>query len=135
TDATVSSVAALASFLQSLSALGLQDQVSFISLNVFGRTLALQSKGTNGRDHNGNHQVSLCIGKPFRGGVIGGCAPAHGDYGATNIDSSTGVGSGSGDIQVADTLAAFGQTMLAAVGGDPTLVTSPTGKVVSAALA
>jgi hypothetical protein len=74
----------------------------------------------------------VTIGKPFKGGVIGGVAPTGNDYGATAIDSTTGASSSSGDIRPVDTLGAFGQSMLAAVGGDPTQIN--TGKVIGAAL-
>ena len=45
-------------------------------------------------------------------------------------------GESGGDVSAVDTLAAFAQTMLAAVGADPALVTPPegTGKVIGAAL-
>jgi hypothetical protein len=128
---TVSGVATIASLMQQLAAAGLQDQVTFMSLNVFGRTLG--PSNTDGRQHNPNHQVSITIGKPFVGGVIGGLAPVGSDYGALAIDSQTGAASASGDIAAVDSLAAFGQTMLAAIGADPTLIAS--GKVVTAALA
>ena len=39
-----------------------------------------------------------------------------GDYGALAIDSKTGVASASGDVSALNSLAAFGRTMLAAVG-------------------
>jgi hypothetical protein len=55
------------------------------------------------------------------------------DYGATSIDSTTGASNG--DVAATDTLAAFGMTMLKAVGGDPTIITSQTGKPIAAALA
>jgi hypothetical protein len=144
TAQTVSGVASIASLMSQLQSAGLQDQVTFMTLNVFGRTLGT-SAGVGvsiGRGHNPNHQVSITIGKPFKGGVVGGCVPvqlaAGGggmDYGATGIDSSTGAGTSSGDIAAADTLGAFGQTMLAAVGGDPTVISTPTGKVIAGALA
>jgi Protein of unknown function (DUF1501) len=133
TSETVSGVASIASLMQALATAGLQDKVTFMTLNVFGRTIGQGNQ--NGRGHNENHHVSVCIGKPFKGGVIGGVAPLNNDYGATNIDSTSGAGTSSGDIQRLDTLAAFGQTMLAAVGGDPTVISSPSGKVVAAALA
>jgi hypothetical protein len=135
TAQTVSGVATLASLVQQLAAAGLQDRVTLMTLNVFGRTLG--PGNTDGRQHNGNHQVSVCIGKPFRGGVIGAVAPVGTDYGALPIDSASGAGSAAGDVRAADTLAAFGQTMLAAVGADPSAISSPTGtaRVVSAALA
>jgi hypothetical protein len=106
-----------------------------MTLNVFGRTIG--PGNTDGRQHNGNHQVSITIGRPFRGGVMGGVAPVGSDYGATTMSSTTGAGGSSGDIRAVDTLAAFGQTMLAAVGADPSVITSPSGtsKVVAAALA
>ncbi len=135
TAETVSGVATLVSLMQQLSRTGLQDKVTFVSLNVFGRTLG--PGNADGRQHNGNHQVSITIGKPFRGGVIGSVGPVAPDYGASNVDSKTGTGSASGDIWAVDTLAAFGQTMLAAIGADPAVITSPsgTGTVVTAALA
>jgi hypothetical protein len=133
TTQTVAGVATIAALMQQLAAAGLQDRVTFMSMNVFGRTLGLGN--TDGRQHNGNHQVSIVIGKPFRGGVIGGVGPVAPDYGALPIDSTTGAAGG--DIRAVDTLAAYGQTMLASVGADPSVITSPNGtsKVVAAALA
>jgi hypothetical protein len=135
TTQTVSGVATIASLMKQLATAGLQDKVTFMSLNVFGRTLG--HGNADGRQHNGNHQVSITIGKPFRGGVVGGVGPVASDYGALAIDSKSGAGSAGGDIRAFDTLAAFGQTMLASVGSDSSSITSPggTGKVVTAALA
>jgi hypothetical protein len=135
TSETVAGVATIASLMSQLAAVGLSDQVSFMSLNVFGRTIG--PGNTDGRQHNQNHQVSVVIGKPFRGGVIGGVGPVAGDYGALAIDSKTGAGSSSGDIPALSTLATFAQTMLAGAGAPasaiPTQVTA--GQVLSAALA
>jgi Protein of unknown function (DUF1501) len=132
---TASGVAAIASLMQQLANAGLADKVTLVSLNVFGRTLG--PSNTDGRQHNSNHQVSITIGKPFRGTVIGGVGPVDKDFGAMPVDSKSGAASASGDIRAIDTLAAFGQTVLAAVGADPSIITSPngTGKVTSAALA
>jgi hypothetical protein len=135
TAQTISGVAVLAALMEQLGRAGLADRVTFLSLNVFGRTMG---PGTEkGRAHNGNHQVSLAIGKPFRGGVIGAVAPVDEDYGATAIDSKTGAGVAGGDVGPIDTLAAFAQTTSAALGVDPKLITAPsgTGRVISAALA
>ncbi len=134
TAETVSGVATLVSLMQQLQAAGLQDKVTFVSLNVFGRTIG--PGNTDGRQHNLNHQVSISIGKPFKGGVVGGVTPVLNDYGALNIDPQTGAGSAGGSIQAVDTLAAFGMTMLAAVGADPTVIVSPksSGAVVQGAL-
>jgi hypothetical protein len=135
TAQTVSGVAAIGSLMQRLAAAGLADKVSFVSLNVFGRTIG--PGNTDGRQHNANHQVSLTIGKPFAGGIIGGVAPVGGDYGAVAIDSKTGAASASGDVQPVDTLASFGRTMLAAVGvADATAAARIRGgKVIGGALA
>ena len=106
-----------------------------MSLDVFGRTIG--PGNTDGRQHNQNHQVSITIGKPFKGGVIGGVVPLAGDYGATAIDSKSGMGSASGDIQPIGSLASFGRTMLAAVGVAPSIISSDigSGTVIAGALA
>jgi hypothetical protein len=116
TAQTVSGVATIASLMTQLAAAGLQDQVTFATLNVFGRTLG--PSNTDGRQHNENHQVSLTIGKPFAGGVIGAVGPVDKDYGALPIDSKTGKGAAGGDISAVATLPSFGRTLLSAVGVD-----------------
>jgi hypothetical protein len=135
TAQTVSGVAAIGLLATQLAAAGLADQVSFVSLNVFGRTLG--PANTDGRSHNPNHHVSLAIGRPFKPGVIGGVAPVGGDYGATAVDSGTGAGGAGGDIAPADTLASFGRTVLAAAGVDAGAIDAQIvgGKVIGAALA
>lgn len=132
---TVAALDVIASLMQQLAAAGLSDQVTLASLNVFGRTLG--PSNTDGRQHNENHQVSFAIGKPFRGGVIGGVAPVHADYGALPIDSKTGSASPSGDIVASDTLASYGQTLLAAVGVAPAKIHGQitSGTVIEGALA
>jgi hypothetical protein len=132
TAQTVSGVAAIASLMAQLTAAGLQDRVTFLSLNVFGRTLGATS--TDGRQHNGNHEVSLSIGKPFRGGVIGGVGPVDGDYGALGIDANSGAPGI--DVAPIDTLGAFGKTVLTAVGVAPAVVTQSisSGAVINGAL-
>jgi len=131
---TISGVASIGSLMTQLAAAGLADQVTFLSLNVFGRTLG--PSNTDGRQHNQNHQVSIAIGKPFKGGVIGGVGPLGGDYGALAINSTTGAGGAGGDLTPAETLASFGRTALAAVGAEATAIAAAitSGKVVPAAL-
>jgi hypothetical protein len=131
---TVSGVATIAGLLQQLATAGLADKVSFVSLNVFGRTIG--PGNTDGRQHNENHQVSLTIGKPFRGGVIGGVAPVGKDYGAVAIDPATGRATAGGSVSPLQTLPSFGQTVLAAVGVDPAVIATEVmgGKVIPAAL-
>ena len=135
TTQTLSGVATIASLMQQLAAAGLSDSVTFMSLNVFGRTLG--PANTDGRQHNENHQVSITIGKPVLGGVIGGVGPVQKDYGALAIDSKTGQGSASGDIRAIETLASFGRTALAAVGVDNSVITTQitSGHVIAPALA
>jgi len=135
TTQTVSGVATIVSLMSQLAAAGLQDQVTFMTLNVFGRTIG--PGNTQGRQHNPNHQVSVTIGKPFKGGVIGGIAPLDGDYGALAIDSATGAASSSGDVPPAASLGAYGQTLLAAVGASAQTIATqiPSGAVITGALA
>jgi hypothetical protein len=133
-------VPAIAALMSAIYAANLQDQVTFMSLNVFGRTLATSTGAGTGRQHNPNHHVAVTIGKAFRPGVIGGVAPLTGnnaDYGAVAFDSKTGVGSSSGDITPATSLPSWGQTMMAAVGVDAgTIASSITaGSVITGALA
>ena len=137
---TLAGVASIGSLMSQLATEtnmygSLADQVSFMSLNVFGRTL--NASTANGRNHNPNHQVSITIGKPFKGGVIGGVGPVGGDYGALAISSASGAGSAGGDIKPTDTLASFGKSMMAAVGVDAATIDSSimSGKVVQGALA
>ncbi len=130
TAQTVDGVATIGSLMTLLGQAGLQDQVTFITLNVFGRTLG--PTNTDGRQHNPNHQVSIAIGKPFRPGVVGGVAPVDGDYGAVGIDSASGTASASGDVSPIDSLASFGKTVMAAVGVDQAAIDAaiPAGKVI-----
>ncbi len=133
-DETVEGVASIASLMAQLQTAGLADKVTFMSLNVFGRTLGSNGgqAATTGRTHNGNHQVSVSIGKGFKGGVVGGIAPVANDFGATSINSMTGAGGTGGDVAAVDSLAAYAKTMVASVGGDTTVVTR--GKVIQSAL-
>ncbi len=132
---TVAGVATIASLMAQLATAGLSDAVTFASLNVFGRTLG--PGNTDGRQHNENHQVSITIGKPFLGGVIGGVGPVGKDFGALAIDAKTGAGGAGGAIKPADSLGAFGRTLLSAVGVDKATADNAIlgGTVVAAALA
>jgi len=135
TSQTVDGVATIASLMQQLAAAGLTDRVTFVSLNVFGRTIG--PGNTDGRQHNPNHQVSITIGKPYCGGVIGGVAPVQGDYGAVDLDSKTGAAKPGGDIPAGATLGTFGKTLLAGVGVDSGVIDSniQVGQVLAPALA
>ena len=127
TTSGLASIAMLMSQLQTMSnARGaLIDQVTFASLNVFGRTIA--AGNIDGRQHNPNHQVSLTIGKPFKSGIIGGIAPVGNDFGATAI----------GSVVATDTLASFGKTVMKAAGVSDAFIDKAvtSGAVVDKALA
>jgi hypothetical protein len=132
---TVSGVQTIASLMSQLAAAGLADKVTFLSLNVFGRTMG--PSNTSGRQHNPNHQVSLAIGKPFKGGVIGGVTPVDKDYGAQSINSTTGAADPGGDISALASLGAFAMTTLAGLGVPSGAIASQiaVGKVIAPALA
>jgi hypothetical protein len=138
TRETVAGVAAIGNLWTQLNAAGLQDRVTFAMMNVFGRTLSA-ARYTNGRDHQGDHHVTVLIGKPFKGGVVGGLEPTNSDYRAMSIDSSSGAGvaAGAGDIPFSDTLAALGKTLAAGCGVDRGFVDQDIrrGKLVAGALA
>jgi len=106
---TVTGVATINGLLATLAKLGIADQVTFATLNVFGRSLV--QGGDQGRSHWSNHHTAVVIGKPFKSGVIGGLVPIGEDLGASGIDSATGAASSSGDIQVGDTLPSFAKTL------------------------
>jgi Protein of unknown function (DUF1501) len=118
-------VASIATMMQGLASAGLQDKVTFVMSNVFGRTM-VNGYNASGRQHNDRHHVTVIIGSGVQRSVIGGptlepgAAPGGGagnsEYGALPIDSSTGLGSASGDIAYGDTLASMGKTVAAAVG-------------------
>ena len=74
TKQTVAGVTAIGNLWTQLNAAGLQDRVTFAMMNVFGRTLNA-AKNANGRDHQSDHHVTVLIGKPFQGGVVGGLEP------------------------------------------------------------
>ncbi len=132
---TAAALQTIGDLMQALASAGLSDSVCLASLNVFGRTLG--PANTDGRQHNGNHQVSFAIGKPFRAGVIGGVAPLGDDYGALAIDSKSGRGGDGGDIRATESLASYGRTLLAAVGVDTSTISAQIsdGRVIEAALA
>jgi hypothetical protein len=127
-------VKSITTLMERLRGAGFHDDVTFVWNTVFGRTL--RSKGTRGRDHWANHNVSVLIGPNVRPGVVGGLRVTR-EGEATGIDSTTGAAvPGGGDVSFADTLYAFGRTLAAAVGvPDEGLAAElPRGKVIAGAL-
>ena len=123
----------------------LTDKVTFATMNVFGRNLNNISKltGTSpgGRDHFGNHNVMVIIGKNVKSSVIGGVvADKNGSYVASGINSTTGAADASGDIDQSHTQVSAARTLGAALGIPDTVaandyIAAAGGMVVKAALA
>ncbi len=136
TSETVASISAISNLMSRLREFGLQDRVTFVAQNVFGRTLSRKVRNPNGRDHHGNHHCSVLIGPRIRGSMIGGLELQGVEYQAQAIHSQTGQGGATGDIAFADTLGAVGKTLGAAVGVNQSVLDSQItqGKVVTAAL-
>ena len=102
-----------------LGMLSLTDKVTFATLNVFGRNLngIAKTDGRTGRDHYGNHAVTVMIGKNVNPGVYGGVTTGSGAaYLASAIDSATGAPNAAGDIPVAQTHVSAMRTLGAALG-------------------
>ena len=135
---TVAGVASIVELLNALKSAGLQDKVTFASMNVFGRTMSLANKGQDGRDHLANHHCTLMIGKAIKSSVIGGVQKMANDYGAMALDSASGKGMATGgDVKFEETLGSVGKTLGKAVGLDPAVLDDQItiGKVIPAALA
>jgi hypothetical protein len=122
---TVSGVAGIQALMDALAALGLQDKVTFATMNVFGRNLngIAKTDARTGRDHYGNHAVSVLIGKNVAPGVTGGVMKGTGAaYSASDIDSATGAAVPGGDIPASKTNVALARTLGAALGIDASLL-------------
>lgn len=135
TAETVSGVQRIQQLMDKLKELGIEDRVSFMLLNVFGRTLT--KLGTKGRDHWASHHCAVLMGKGVKAGIVGGLVPQGGDYAALPIDSATGKGAAGGDVPFQETLSALGKTAGAALGVPEDLLNQniAMGKVVRGALA
>src|SRR3954467_8337609 len=106
---TPASINNIKTLMTKLKTYGLQDKVTFATLNVFGRTFDT----LNGRGHNASHSVAIMIGKGFKGSVVGGIVPGgH----AADIDSATGLASDGGDLAATDTLASVAKTLGVGIG-------------------
>jgi hypothetical protein len=106
---TNDSVNNIKNLMMKLKTYGLEDKVTFATLNVFGRLFDTQ----NGRGHNSSHSLSLMIGKGFKGGVVGGIVPGgH----AADIDSATGAAMEGGDLAAGDSLASVAKTLGRGIG-------------------
>jgi hypothetical protein len=116
---TVTGVQSVQAVLDALAGLGLSDKVTFATLNVFGRNLngIAKTDGRTGRDHYGNHAVSVLIGKNVASGVTGGVFKGtSGAYSASDIDGATGSAVTGGSIPVAQSNVALARTLGVALG-------------------
>jgi hypothetical protein len=116
-------VAGIQAVMDALAKLNLTDQVTFATLNVFGRNLngLAKTESRSGRDHYGNHSVAVMIGKNVAPGVIGGVMSvsdrgSNGALGAADIDSATGAGKPGGDVPRTETHVAMARTLGGALG-------------------
>jgi hypothetical protein len=145
-DQTVTGVQGIQAVMDALASMGLTDQVTFATWNVFGRNLngIAKVEQRQGRDHYPNHCVSVLIGKNVAPGVVGGILPvsdraSNGALGAADIDSASGAGVAGGDVPRSETHVALARTLGVALGIpattlEPDFVAGAGGKVVSAAL-
>jgi hypothetical protein len=139
---TVTGVQGIQAVVDALASLGLSDKVTFAMMNVFGRNLNGIAKvaARTGRDHYGNHAVSVLIGRNIAPGVTGGVLRGtSGAYSASDIDSATGAAVAGGDIPVAKTNVSLARTLGVALGIpasvlDADLAPTAGGKVVNTAL-
>jgi hypothetical protein len=140
-QAHVDSCAALGDLYTKLVFRGLQDDVTIVLMNVFGRTLnaANRSGGNrNGRDHHAGHHCTVVIGRGFKGSVIGGVipTPSGNEFIASDIESATGRPVAGGDVPYLSTLASLGKTIGVGMGVARTVFEDQMtmGRVVEAAL-
>jgi hypothetical protein len=139
---TVTGVQGIQQLMDALTGLGLTDKVTFATMNVFGRNLngITKTDTRTGRDHYGNHAVSVLIGKNIAPGVTGGVVKgSSGAYSASDIDSASGRPVAGSDIPVAQSNVALARTLGVALGIPSTvlsgdLATAAGGKVVNTAL-
>src|SRR6185369_13678163 len=111
---TVTGVQGIQILMDALAGLGLSDKVTFATLNVFGRNLngIAKTDGRTGRDHYGNHAVSVLIGKNIAPGVTGGVIKgSSGAYSASDMDAASGKAVTGGDIPVAASNVSLARTL------------------------
>ncbi len=141
TSQTISGVNQFRNLVQAIDSLRsegvLKQEVIVGSLNVFGRTLSIDRKGRNGRDHNNRHHVTMLIGDSIKPGIVGGVEKVGRDWGATGFNSNTGASTNSGDVPYNQTFEAVAKTIGAAMGVGETELDEDIngGRIIRAALA
>jgi hypothetical protein len=116
-EETIAGVGLINSLWNELNDAGIQDRVSFATMNVFGRRSYTNSRG--GRDHNQHHAVMVGFGRHIQGGVYGGM---DGEGKAQDI----------GTISADQTMEAAGVSMMRALGHSVQTTQSriPTGELI-----
>ena len=127
TNQTLAMLKALDDYWKVIHELGIEDDVFFANLDVFGRN---PSSDGNGRSHHGDFVSGLMMGTHLNGGVVGGWT-ANGSVQATGINSTNGT-SADADIDAEETLAAYYRTIMDAAGvpSDKQDLRLPTGSTV-----
>ncbi len=131
---TVAGVGAIGTLMQTLADFGLQDQVTFANINVFGRSLLKRGEG---RSHHADHHVAVLIGRGLRPGVVGGIERKGDDFVARPFDAATGEARAGGDVPFEEGMSAMAKTLGTALGVSPAALDENItgGKAVTAALA
>jgi hypothetical protein len=142
-DGSGRGVAGIQGVMNALASVGMSDAATFATANVFGRTLNATAKveALGGRDHYGDHCVTVVIGKNVNPGVYGGVAALAGGaaFGATDIDSATGYAMTGGDIPRLQTQVSVVKTLGSILGLTQAtmqndFVSTATGKPIAAAI-
>ena len=117
TAQTVTGVAAIASLMPQLARAGLSDQVTFVSLNVFGRTSAPATDGRTAQpEPPGLDRHRQAVPRAASSAASRRWARTTARIA---IDSKTGQGRAPRETSAGRDAASFGKTVLAAVGVDP----------------
>lgn len=111
-EQTTTGVAAIGALWVQLRAAGIEDDVAFALLNVFGRTLRTNARG--GRNHNRDHAVMVAFGARIRGGVYGGV-----ELGETRARCLPLIAADGAMIAPDQTLEAVGASLTVALGHRP----------------
>ena len=114
---SVAAIEAIGVLWDELVAAGLENRATFVTFDVFGRTLVRNAAG--GRDHQANHHVMAMFGPCVRPGVVGGVEKVGAGgrpFAAQPIDAATGRAAPDGDVPRDASLTAAAATLAAATG-------------------
>ena len=117
TEQTFNALNALDTYRKTLNEYGLNNDVLYATVDVFGRTPTRNHKG--GRDHYGNFTTAMIHGSNVNGGTIGDLSEDR--HRNTKFLAASGINSQTGradnpDIRSDETLAALAKSIMAATG-------------------